>query len=59
MMEKKMDKKELKERQIALESLPPAVRESLSDEEKELFLTAEEWPEELFQKLDEFIVKSC
>ncbi len=53
-----MDKKEVKERQIALESLPPAVRESLSAEEKELFLTAEEWPEELFEKLDEFIVKS-
>ncbi len=53
-----MDKKELKERQIALESLPPGIREGLSDEERELFLTGEEWPEELFEKLDEFIVTS-
>ncbi len=52
-----MDKKTLKERKIAFESLPPAIREALSPEEKELFLTAAEWPEELFQKLDEFIVK--
>ena len=26
-------------------------------EEKELFLTAEKWPEELFEKLEEFIIK--
>ena len=52
-----MDKKTLKERKIAFDSLPPAIRENLSPEEKEIFLTAEEWPEELFQKLDEFIVK--
>lgn len=52
-----MDKKIEKERKIAFESLPPAIRETLSPEEKQLFLTSEEWPEELFSKLDEFIVK--
>lgn len=52
-----MDKKTLKERKTAFESLPPAIRENFSPEEKEMFLTAEEWPEALFQKLDEFIVK--
>jgi len=52
-----MDKKTQKERQQAFDSLPPAIRDSLSPEEKQLFLTAEHWPEELFQKLDEFIVK--
>jgi len=52
-----MDKKAQKERQKAFDSLPPAIRESLSQEEKQLFLTAEQWPEELFQKLEEFIIK--
>ncbi|MCG8685423.1 MAG: hypothetical protein MI892_11145 [Desulfobacterales bacterium] len=52
-----MDKKTEKERKIAFESLPPAVRESLSAEEKEMFLTADEWTDELFAKLDEFIIK--
>ena len=52
-----MNKKEQNERQIAYDSLPPAVRESLTPEEKEVFLTAEQWPESLFEKLDEFIVK--
>ncbi|WP_022668813.1 hypothetical protein [Desulfospira joergensenii] len=52
-----MDKKNLKERKEAFESLPPVIRESLTQEEKEVFLTAEQWPEELFNKLDEFIVK--
>ncbi len=52
-----MDKKTLKERQISFDSLPPAIRDSLTEEEKQMFLTAEEWPEELFAKLDEFIVK--
>ncbi|MCF6246977.1 MAG: hypothetical protein L3J69_06400 [Desulfobacula sp.] len=46
-----------KERQMAYDSLPPSVKENLSPEEKELFLSSEEWPEELFEKLDEFIVK--
>ena len=51
------NKKEQKERQISFESLPPSIRESLTEEEKELFLHADEWPESLFEKLDEFIVK--
>ena len=45
------------ERNKAYESLPPSIKESLTPEEKELFLTGEEWPEELFKKLEEFIVK--
>lgn len=52
-----MDKKTQKERRIAYESLPPNIRESLSEDEKELFLTAETWPDDLFKKLDEFIIK--
>lgn len=52
-----MDKKTQKERKIAFESLPPAVRETLTPEEKEMFLASEEWPEELFAKLEEFIIK--
>jgi len=52
-----MDKKEKKQREQAYESLPPTVRDSLSPEEKQLFLAAELWPETLFEKLDEFIVK--
>ena len=52
-----MDKKTLKERQNAFESLPPAIRDSLTEEEKELFINAEEWTEEMFTKLAEFIVK--
>lgn len=53
----KKDKKADKERQMAWESLPPAIRDSLTEEEKELFLYSEQWPEELFEKLDEFILK--
>ena len=52
-----MDKKTLKERQKAFESLPPAIRDSLTEEEKELFINAEECTEEMFTKLAEFIVK--
>jgi len=52
-MKKKIDK----ERQISFDSLPPNIRENMTDEEKELFLYAEEWPESLFDKLEEFIVK--
>lgn len=51
--EKKIDQ----ERQLSFESLPPSIRETLTEEEKQLFLYAEEWPESLFIKLDEFIVK--
>ena len=52
-----MDKKTRKERKVSFESLPPAIRDGLTEEEKEMFLTADEWPEELFAKLDEFIIK--
>ncbi len=53
----KEKKKIDKERQTAYDSLPPVVRESLTEEEKQLFLYADQWPESLFEKLDEFIVK--
>ena len=33
------------------------IRESLTPEEKEMFLTGEQWPDSLFTKLDEFIIK--
>lgn len=46
-----------KERQMSYDSLPPSVKESLTQEEKQLFLYAEEWPESLFDKLEEFIKK--
>jgi len=53
----KDNKKIDKERQMSYESLPPSVKDSLTEEEKQLFLYAEEWPESLFEKLDEFIIK--
>ena len=43
------------ERQMALEALPPNIRKSLTDEEVELFLHAETWPEEMCEKLNEFL----
>ena len=46
-----------KERQEAYNSLPPGIKESLTQEEKELFLNAEHWPDSLFTKLEEFIIK--
>jgi len=46
-----------KERQMSYDSLPPSVKDSLTQEEKQLFLYADQWPESLFEKLDEFIVK--
>ncbi len=49
--QKKIDK----ERKMSYESLPPSVKESLTEEEKNFFLYSEEWPEELFEKLEEFI----
>lgn len=58
MAKQKINKKDLEERAVALKSLPPNIRNSMSDEEKELFLHGEEWPETLFEKLSEFIVKS-
>lgn len=45
------------ERKGAFESLPPHIRESLTKEEVELFLYSGEWPDSLFEKMNEFIVK--
>lgn len=45
------------ERKGALESLPPHIRDNLTEEELELFLYSEEWPDSLFEKMNEFIVK--
>ncbi len=52
-----MDKKAKKERQAAFDSLPQAIKENLTPEEKQLFLTADIWPETLFEKLEEFLIK--
>ena len=52
------DKKKIdKERQMSYDSLPPSVKENLTQEEKELFLSADQWPDSLFEKLEEFILK--
>ena len=48
-------KKVDQERQQALDALPPSIRNSLTEEEVELFLHAETWPESMFEKLSEFI----
>jgi len=53
---KKNQKKVDPQRMEALKSLPPNIRESLTQEEKELFLYAEEWPDSLFDKMGEFII---
>lgn len=58
MAKKKESKKNDKEREMALKSLPPSIRNTLTEEEVELFLNAEEWPESLFEKLSEFITGS-
>lgn len=58
MTKQKIDKKDKEERAMALKSLPPNIRNSMTEEEKELFLEGEEWPESMFEKLSEFIVKS-
>ena len=53
----KKSKKIDQERQEAYDSLPPGTKESLTPEEKELFLNSEQWPDEMFEKLEEFIIK--
>jgi hypothetical protein len=58
MAKKKKSKSIDKEREMALNSLPPSIRNSLTEEEVELFLNSEEWPESLFEKLSEFIIGS-
>ena len=51
------DKKKIdKERQLFYDSLPPGVKESLTEKEKEMFLLSEQWPDSLFEKLEEFII---
>lgn len=54
---KKNAKKPDPERTDALKALPPNVRATLTEEEVELFLHGEEWPEELFEKLKDFMVE--
>ncbi len=54
---KKIVKKADPERVDALKALPPNIRGTLTDEEVELFLHGEEWPEELFEKLKDFMVE--
>jgi len=53
--EKNKKKKADPERRQAFESLPPIIKQRLTDEEVQLFLYAEEWPDTLFDKLKEFI----
>ena len=43
------------ERKQAFDSLPLSIRETLTEEEIELFLHAESWPEALCEKLSEFL----
>jgi len=44
------------QRRMALESLPPHLRDHMTPEEVELFLHAEEWPDTLMEKMEEFIL---
>jgi hypothetical protein len=46
-----------KERKMSYDSLPSGIKDNLTEEEKNLFLYSEEWPDELFEKLEEFIIK--
>lgn len=52
-MSKKND--DLKERKEAFNALPKAIKEKLSQEEKDIFLHKEVWPETLINKLSDFI----
>ncbi|MBU1168749.1 MAG: hypothetical protein KKD44_04205 [Proteobacteria bacterium] len=56
-MGKSISKKDSEEREQAYKSLPPSLRNSLTDEEKDLFLHADVWPDTLFEKLSEFIIQ--
>ncbi len=51
----KANKKIDPEREMALKSLPPNIKNDLSEDEIEMFLTAEVWSEELVKKLKEFL----
>lgn len=44
-------------RREAFMSLPPAIRNTLTKEEQEIFLNSEVWPESLCEKLSEFLFK--
>lgn len=52
-----MEKKTQKQRQEAFDNLPQQVKDRLTPEEKSLFLFSESWPDTLFEKLDEFLIK--
>ncbi len=45
------------ERMEAFKSLPPAIRNSLTPEEQEIFLNSDVWPETLCEKLSEFLFR--
>ena len=51
-------KKELKERKEAYKCLPPNIKNLLTEEETQIFLNEEVWPETLCDKLKDFIVKT-
>lgn len=56
MAKKNNDKKKIDpEREMSFKSLPPNVRNELTEEEIEMFLHDEVWSEELFDKLKEFL----
>lgn len=45
------------ERLEAFNSLPPAIKNSITADEQEIFLNSDVWPESLCEKLSEFIFK--
>lgn len=45
------------ERLEAFDSLPPAIKNSITPEEQEIFMNSDVWPESLCEKLSEFIFK--
>ncbi|MBU0991128.1 MAG: hypothetical protein KJ737_01435 [Proteobacteria bacterium] len=49
-------KSEMKEREEAFKSLPPNIRQSLTEDEIHAFLHEDAWTETLFEKLKDFIV---
>ena len=52
-----VEKKKIdKERQMAYDSLPPGIKDCLTEEEKQVFLYEDQWPDSLFEKMEEFII---
>ncbi|MCW7752515.1 hypothetical protein OOT00_00785 [Desulfobotulus sp. H1] len=47
--------REYKKREEAFKNLPANVRNSFTPEEREIFLHSEVWPEDLCEKLSEFL----